>query len=264
MPEAERHTKIGQGLGQVDLVRARKVWRDLVEGPDHGEFCVCPSCLYRLHRSRGGRFDREAFFLYWLELEVDFAARTQVEELISGPGHRGLGTERVFIEWPELLRPLRLVPLIARVLRESFPNLNPDPRRIKVKLWRFKRPVADADPRWDPPPNIYQALEEEINDRERRAAPPNPEPWQNLRLAQRVADLVYSQPERTIAQRDLQRLARVSVDRLEELRPWLFFNYIIGAYQGRRKGRVVYKGWMKDSRGRALRVGVGQGVKRAK
>lgn len=109
-----------------------------------------------------------------------------------------------------------------------------------------------------PPPNIYQALEEEINDRERRATLPNPEAWQNLRLAQRVEDLVYSQPERTIAQRDLQRLARVSVDRLEELRAWLNVNYGIEARQGRRKGQVIYRGRKMDARGRLLRVGVGQ------
>jgi hypothetical protein len=240
------HTGIRADLGEVDSDRARKVWRDLRDGPDqdHGDLCACPRCLFDLHRSRGGRFDPEAFFLYWLELEVDLAARVQIEELVSGPGHRGLGTERVFIEWPELLRPLRLIPLIAEFLRQSFPDINPNPRRLKVKLWRFKKSGVAA------------ALEEEIRDRERRAARPDPGAWQNLRLAQKIADLVYDQPERSISQRDLQRSAKVSVDRLEDLRGWLLLNYGIEARAGRRKGQVVYRGRMKDSRGRILRGGV--------
>lgn len=174
------------------------------------------------------------------------AAKEQVEETIFGRSGRERDRERVFIERREWLRPSRPIPEMARIIRQLFSDINPNPRRLKVKLWRFKKSGVAA------------ALEEEIRDRERRAARPDPEAWSNLPLAQHIADFVYRQPERTISQRDLQRLARVSVDRLEELRAWLLFNYGIEARQGPRKGQVVYVGRLKDARGRFVRVGVRQ------
>ncbi len=242
--EKAKSIELQRGHGGVDCDLARRIWRGLGEGPDHGEFCACPSCLCQLHQSRGGRYDRESFFLYWLEEEVVLAGKEQIEQLIFGRGGRQRDRERVSVEWREWLLPSRPIPEMARILRQCFPDIDPNPRRIKVKLWRFKRS------------GIAGALEEEIRDRERRATPPAPEAWQNLRLAQRIADLVYSRPKKTISQRDLQRLARVPVDRLEELRAWLNFNYGIEARQGRRKGQVLYRGRMKGAHGRALRVGV--------
>lgn len=141
-----------------------------------------------------------------------------------------------------------VVGTIAAFLREHFPDVDANPKHIRLTLWRFKKA------------GVEERLEEEIRDRQLRAAPPDPGAWQNLRLAQRVADLVYSRPERTIPQRDLQRSkqARVSVDRLEALRPWLFLNYGIEAKRGRRKGQWDYVGRLKDARGRVLHVGVGR------
>jgi len=132
---------------------------------------------------------------------------------------------------------------IAAFLREHFPDVDANPKHIKKNLWRFHKAGVEA------------ALEDEILGRRLKrdsARAGGDDRWLILRLAQRVAEFVYAQPARAVAQRDLQRRIQRPVEVLEDLRPWLLANYGIAVEPGRRKGQVIYRGRMKDARGRIV------------
>ncbi|NLH78952.1 MAG: hypothetical protein GX465_18180 [Acidobacteria bacterium] len=137
--------------------------------------------------------------------------------------------------------------MVAAFVKAHFPEIRTSPARIKMNLWRYRKSGVEAK------------LDDEILGRRlkrysKRAD--GDEPWLTVRLAQGIADKFYSRPEKSVSQRELQRMTHVSVDQIEALRGWLLLNYGIEARAGRRKGQVVYRGRMKDSRGRILRVGV--------
>jgi len=219
----------------VDLPRAKGIWRDLLNGCTHGD-CRCPSCEYQLHRQKGGKFDKETFFLYWLELEVKLSLIPQTERLLD-EGWRASVTRKDFS------RTWGTIQELADYIAAHFPDIDPGVPRIKLKLWRFKKS------------GVPETLEQEFIAR-RREARPVAEEWKTLPLAQRVADFVYAQPSRTVSQRNLQRHFQNPVDVIEGLRPWLLLNYGIEVQRGSRKNQAIYRGRMKDSRGRMLRVGV--------
>ena len=227
----------------VDLDRAKGIWSDLLNNRTH-EDCRCPSCQYQLHRQKGGKFDKETFFLYWLELEVKLSLIPQTDRLIystfSRPEDKGWRTS---VTWKDFSRTWGTIQGLADYIAKHFPDIDAGASRIKLKLWRFKKSGVDA------------ALEREFIDRRLKARPVTEE-WKMILLAQRIADFVYTQPSRTVSQRELQRHLHGDIDGLENLRPWLLLNYGIECQRGSRKNQMIYRGTMKGSRGRFLRVGV--------
>lgn len=236
-----------EGKNPIDLDRARKVWADLQGDKTHDNNCACQSCKYQLHRKQGGRFDKEAFFLYWLELEVKLSLINQTERLVFSPLPSQLKEEyRTSVDARDYFRVKGTFRALAEYVGKYFPEIDPDVDRIKLKLWRFRKSGVDA------------AVEEEIRKNQLREMPPNREGWQQLRLAQRIADYIYSRPHRQATQRELQRYIQRPVDEIEGIRGWLSDNYAIILKKGSRKGQVIYYGRMNSSKGRILKVGVDQ------
>jgi len=73
-------------------------------------------------------------------------------------------------------------------------------------------------------------------------------------LSQKIADFIYSLPEKKAMRRDLLRRFNIKRGNLEELHDWLNFNYGIAIRP--EKSAVVYIGTMTTSNGRMLRIGV--------
>ena len=240
MTESVKEVITYEGRSPISLDRARRVWADLQSDRTHDN-CWCPSCKYQLHRRQGGRYDREAFFLYWLELEVKFSLINQTEKIVFMPRPQK-DEDRTSIAWQDLFRTHGTIQALADYVGRHFPDIDADTTRIKVKLWRFKRSGVDAK------------LEQELAMARARKAPAG-ENTHTLRLAQRIADFIYAQPGQTATQRVILRWLQKPVEVLEELRPWLLVNYGITTARGKRKGQVVYRGRMQAARGRFLRVG---------
>jgi hypothetical protein len=229
----------------VNLEWAKETWRDLLNDRTH-EDCRCPSCQYHLHRQKGGKFDKETFFLYWLELEVELSLIPQTDRLIFSTLSRPQdGGWRTSVTWRDFSRVRGTIQGLADYVAKYFPAIDAGASRIKLKLWRFKKS------------GVIKALDDEFIDRRVKALGPADKGGGTVQLAQRIADCVYSRPDRTASQRDLQRQLHEPADNLEDLRQWLLLNYGITCRRGKRKGQMIYQGTMQSSRGRILRVGIG-------
>jgi hypothetical protein len=241
-----REVEIEHGKSPVDLQRVKKAYADLISDKTHPAPCTCPSCLYHLHKKKGGRFDKEIFFLDWLLLEVKLSLINQTERIVFYTPY-GRGKDITSVEWRDFISARRIINPLARFVRDNFPDIDPSPRRIKLKLWRFRKSGVAA------------ALEKEINLNGIKANPVDLkiiETWQALDLAQKVADHIYKQQDRVATQREIQRFIQKPVERFEEIRKWLEENYGIVRGNGKRKNQIIYTGTMKSSRGQILHVGV--------
>ena len=239
-------TPFDPGKIPVDLQRVKRTYADLIGNKTHAAPCTCPSCLYQLHKTKGGRFDKEVFFLDWLSLEVKLSMINLTEKMYWETAY-GPPKSKFGFEWKDYFRTWGTIQELARFVGDNFPDIDPSPRRIKLKLWRFRKSGATA------------ALVKEIILNGIRANPVDPkinENWRALRLAQRVADYIYKKRGRAVTQRDLRRFFQKPVEELIDLRPWLESNYGIVCKQGKKKNQIVYTGKMKSSRGRFLRIGI--------
>lgn len=241
-----KEVDLGSRKNPVDLQRVKKAYADLMDDRTHSVPCTCPSCKYQLHKTKGGRFNKEVFFLDWLSLEVKLSLINQTEKLVFETAY-GHGKNTMSVEWKDLFRTWGAIQALARFVGDNFPDIDPSPRRIKLKLWRFKKSGVSA------------ALEKEIFWDGREANPVDPkidETWKTLQLAQRVADYIYDIRHHAVTRRELQRFIQKPVEELEELRSWLELNYGIVCKNGKRINQIVYTGTMKSSRGRFLRFGI--------
>ncbi len=244
MTEQDIEVDLGIRKNPVDLQRVKKVYADLIGDKKHAVPCTCPSCLYHLHKTKGGGYDKEVFFLDWLSLEVKLSLIDQNEKMYWEAAYSP-SKSKFSVEWKDLFRAWGTIQALADFVRNNFPAINSSPHRIKLKLWRFRKSGVSA------------ALEKEIILNGIKANPVDPkinETWRTLRLAQRVADYIYKHQDCVVTQRDLRRFFQKPVEELIDLRPWLDLNYGIVCKQGKRENQIVYTGTMKSSRGRFLCV----------
>ncbi len=109
--------------------------------------------------------------------------------------------ERPIRPWAQKKKPARgVIQAMAGFLnqyRHYFPEIDANPARIKMNLWRYRKSGIEA------------RLDEEIITRRMKRyskrAGGDERLQEAARLAQRVADFVYGQPERKVLQRELQR-----------------------------------------------------------
>lgn len=228
------------GKNPVDLNRAKKTYADLIGDKTHAAPCTCPSCLYQLHKTKGGGYDKEIFFLDWLSLEVKLSLINQTEKIVFETAY-ARGKDKMSVEWRDLVKSWGTIQELAEYVGENFPDIDPSPRRIKLKLWRFRKS------------GVSSALEKEIILNGKKASPVDPkinETWRVLRLAQRVAEYIDKKRGHTVTQQDLRRFFQKPVEELVNLRPWLRINYGISWKPGSRKNQVIYFGTRKTSRKR--------------
>jgi len=205
-----------EGKSPVDLKRVRGAYADLMDGKTHSDTCRCPSCLYKLHKEKRGRFDKEAFFLDWLELEVRLSLINQTEKIVFETAY-DRGKNKTFIDGRDYFKSCGTLRALSNFIEKHFPDIDSNYRRIKLKLWRFRKS------------GVVKELEKEISFRYFRAHPAKgKEDWKDLRFAQRIADYIYSLKNREATQRELRRHFQKPIEKIEDLRPWLNGNYGIG------------------------------------
>ena len=244
MTEQVLEVDLGTRKNPVDLQRVKKAYADLMADKTHAAPCTCPSCEYQLHKTKGGRFDKEIFFLDWLLLEVKLSLINQHEKMYWEAAYSP-SKSKFSVEWKDFFRAWGTIQALARFVDDNFPDIDPSPRRIKLKLWRFRKSGVGA------------SLEKEIILNGIKTNPVDPKinkTWQALGFAQRVADYIYKRRGHAVTQRDLRRFFQKPVEELIDLRPWLDLNYGIVCKQGKRENQIIYTGTRKSSRGRFLRV----------
>jgi len=232
-----------------DLNRIKTAWKDLKEDRTHANFpCFCPSCLYQAHKKVGGRFDKEAFFLDWLLFEIKLSLVNQTEKIVFKDTF-DRGQIKIFVDSREFFKVRGSIKALSEFVEKNFSEINPDYQRINLRLWRFRKS------------GVLKMLEEKISMEWWNAHPVDfrkNESWKLLNLAQRIADFIYSRPEKSATQREICRrfFQKKSVEDLEDMRFWLKTNYGIGWKKRKKKNQIIYFGEMKNARGRFLRVGL--------
>lgn len=169
------------------------------------------------------------------------------------------GTLRSFIEYQDfidLLKGRGSLVALSEFIKKHFPKLDHDYNRLKLRLWRFKKS------------GTVKRLEQEKIKEWMKVHPVKrrDHPMMKFKLLQKIADFIYSQPDRKVTQREIQRRffqKKFAVDIEEilyEMRPWLKSNYGIEYLEGKkgglRKSQALYVGTMKSSRGKFFKVGV--------
>jgi hypothetical protein len=249
--QARKEIETFYGKNPPDLHRIRAAYEDLINGRTHSDFlCLCPSCLCHAHKKAGGRFDKEIFFLDWLLLEVQLGRVNQREKIVFEDAFdRGKPVISVDgVDFINFFNARGSVKALSVFLEKYFPEIDHNWSRLNLRLWRFKKS------------GTLRATEKRIVAEWYKAHPaPNPrkgQSWKALKLAHRIADFIYSRPNKTVTQRELCRrfFQRDTLKDLEAIRPWLKFNYGIDWKVGIKKNRVSYLGTMKKPQGRILRV----------
>ena len=240
-----------EGKEDINVQRIRKVYVNLINDITHPEPCDCPSCLFQEHKKQGGKYNKEIFFLNWLEFELRFSLVNQKEKIVFETVFDP-GSYKRFIEDLELIKFSRgygRIKALSKFLEINFPEIDYNQKRLKLRLWRFKKS------------GVKLKAAKEINKRYFKTHPfdlqKSKEGWRELRLAQKIADFIYSQPGHKTTQRQICRryFQKKSVENLEEMRSLLNSNYGIICEYGKRKNQIVYIGKRKSSRGRFFKVG---------
>jgi hypothetical protein len=241
--------EVYSGKKPVDIEKAKRLWLDIKDNVVPDNPCLLPTYTYPLYRemyknSKGRKFDKEDFFLEWLEEELVLSEITQKE------GYEGKEMREVIkgdiIEYVKAPHSYGFKKRLSEIIRKHFSDIDSNSRRITLKLWRFKKS------------GILEKMEKEVSLRLQKLQPDDSqlkENWKNLEFAQRIADFIYSQPRKKVARRDLLRhFSNKRKDDLEDLHDWLKVNY--GIIFKKEKKSMGYYRTMKSSRGRYLRVGI--------
>lgn len=232
-----------------DLNKIKNAWEDLINARVHADFlCLCPSCLYQTYREEGGRLDKEIFFLDWLYFEIKLS---MVDQRITQSLEVG-SKPKISVDMREFFNVPGSIKVLSEFIETNFPDINHDYKRIKLKLWRFKKS------------GVLKYLEQKKIKIWMKAHPVKRKdhPLIKLKLLQKIADFIYSQPEHKALEREIYRkfFQKKSVvdieEELDEMNPWLQANYGIFRKQGKRKDQIIYYGVLKTSRGRFFRVGI--------
>lgn len=246
-----REIELGSSKNAPDLKRIQATYFDLIHDKVHSDFCCfCPSCLYHLHKKTVGKYSKEIFFLDWLQFEINVSLRSQRDKLVfEGPHDRG--TIRTFIEgrdFLDLVKNRGSLKVLSEYIKKNFPQVDHDYKRIKRRLWRFKKS------------GTYKSLEQEKTKEWIKSHPVSRRnhPLMKFKLLQQIADFIYSQPDRRVTQREICRryFQKKSIDDLAEVWSWLKSNYGIEQTKGKRKNQIIYIGTRKNSKERFFGVGV--------
>jgi len=239
--------EIGFGREPLDVPKIKKVYADLINGVTHRAPCMCPSCSYQFYRKnykgRGDKFGKEIFFLDWLECEMRLSMIDTTEKIVYKNVFKK-GSYIKTIDGVAYFKIRGVSRALSEFVKKEFPEINPKPQIIKLNLWRFKKS------------GIPQEIEKRINLESIKSKPGWKREWRQSiapwSLAQRIADFIYSQPNRRATQRQLlRRFSNKRSDDLEALHGWLELNYGINYQKGK---SIYYIGSMNTSRGKLLRI----------
>lgn len=191
----------------------RRKFEELKNGLTHPAPCCCPSCFYQLYVSRTGQrgrtFDKETFFLeylyHWARLS-NINVWHGYRFAQNGPSR---GEEIYRYDFPDYFRTRGALAVLVKYLKKYFPKIDPDPRRIKLKIWRLRKS------------GIIRELEFA---RLKNASPPSSnydEVWKDLseafRFAQRVAEFINAQPDQRATQREILWRLNKRIEDLERI-----------------------------------------------
>lgn len=226
-----------EGKEKIDVTKTRKVYDDLINDKTHPEPCCCPSCLYHEHKKQGGKYDKESFFLSWLEFEIIFSRVNQEERIIFKTAH-DLGTYKTYIDGRELIGSIQgrgRIKALSEFLKDNFPDIDHNHKRLKLKLWRFKKSKAGLK------------ASKEIGNRWTKAAPKEKkkewgDSWETIRFANEVSNYIHSLPKKRIDRSTLLRgkFQGKTVDDLEQIHGLLQLKGIFNKREGYRNKTVFY------------------------
>jgi len=235
--QIKNHVTSWEGKKEIDVTKAKKVYDDLKNDRAHAAPCSCPSCLYHEHKKQGGKYNKEAFFLSWLEFEI-IVSMVKQEERIVFETAEGLGTYKIYIDGRELLKSMKghgRIKALSEFLKNNFPEIDHNHKRLKLKLWRFKKSKAEAK------------AEREINNQWTKTAPKEKkeeweDSWKTLSLVQEISDYIRSLPNKRIDRSTLLRgkFQGKSVDDLKRIHGLLQFQGIFHKREGYRNKTTVY------------------------
>jgi len=226
-----------EGKKEVDITTAKKVYDDLLNDRTHPEPCCCPSCLYHEHKKQGGKYDKESFFLSWLEFEILFSMVNQEERIIFEAAHSP-GIKKTFIKNQEIMNFIKgygRIKVLSEFLENNFPDIDHNHERLKLKLWRFKKSEVESK------------ASEEIGKRWAIITPKEKkDEWENnwkiLRFAQDVSNYIHSLHKKRIDRRTLLREEFQGKQKqdLERIHGLLQLKGIFHKREGYRNKTVVY------------------------
>lgn len=231
---------------EVDIQRAKKVYVDLINNIVHPGSCLCPSCLYQFDKKYRGKYDKEIFFLSWLEFEVSLSLINQKEDLVFETAYDS-GTFKKFIKLSDtknLIKGYGRIKALSNFIKKNFPEIDHNHKRLKLRLWRFKKS------------GIELKIEREIR---RKNIKPEEQKiwkrnWDDLKFAQRVVNFINSRPNKRVSQRELlRRFSNKCKEDLERIQDSLKINWQIEIKPVKRS--IVYRSTMKSNKGRYWRVG---------
>jgi len=247
-----------------DIDKIKKVFLDLKSDTCHSPPLVLPCCLHHRYKrkpgKRGRTFDEESFFLEWLADEIRFSkikAEFDIiykDEFDREPGESPI-TEIYRFDMREYFKAPKIYKEVVDFIKKHLPNsdINLDLERIKMKIYRVRKS------------GIVNELEREILLEQLKIHPMSPEKkikqkktWQDLKFAQRVADFIYSLPDKLISQRDLLRhFSNKRKEDFERIHDYLKLNYRINfRKEGYRNKTTIYYSTAKSSKGRYWKVGI--------
>ncbi len=248
---------------EINVDTVKKTYSDLINVITHSPGCIDPSCLFQRYKekykNKGRKFDEESFFLRWLTGEIRFSSVKGKWNLIykneSEREPNESPTTQIFrSSLIEYFRVPRIYKKTSEFIKKylSNNNINSNPQRIKLKVWRLKKSgiIGDLE---------FEILKEwsKIQPSEKK------ETWKKTRedfkFAQNVANYIYSLPEKQIKRRSLLRKGRFqgkTVEDLKRIHDHLNFNFRIdNKKEGYRNKTTVYYSTTKSSRGRYWSVG---------
>ena len=237
----DRFLEIWSGKSPLDIEKAKKIWLDMKNGIRPSLPSDLPHYTYPLYiefyrNKKGRKFDKESFMLEWFENEF------VLSEICLQTGYKGenlIETNRVdMMEYFKAWYSKELKNKRSQIIKKHFPDINPNPGRINLKIWRFKRS------------GILQKLDGEIA-RRIIGADPNyskkidagKETWAEIKFAQRVGRFIQSRPGQKATQRELERhFSNKRKADLERAFEWLFFFPII---RRQKNGKTTIFSWSR-------------------
>lgn len=210
---------------EINTELVNKVWNDLKDNVIHPLPCECPSCQYQWYRkknrNRGRKFDKESFFLEWLESQIRQSkiGTKQDWEYVEDYYERKPGdpsiVEIFLFRVMDYFYVRGLYSSISEFIRNNIPEsgINSKVQRIKLKIWRLRKSGilneiwSEIDSEWHKEkPNAFKKEEQKIL-------------WASLKLAQKVADYINSRPQKKSSQRQLlRRFSNKKVEDFEDIR----------------------------------------------
>jgi len=226
-----------EGKKEIDVIKAKKVYDDLINNRTHPEPCCCPSCLYHEHKKQGGKYDKESFFLSWLELEIKISLVNQKEKIVFETAFDP-GRDKKFIEGQDFFNFIKgrgRIKALSKFLKDNFPDIDHNHKRLKLKLWRFNKSEVEL-----------KASKEIGNRWTKAASKEKKEKWSNswkiIRFANKVSNYIHSLPSKKIDRSTLLRrkFQGKTVDDLKEIHGLLQLQGIFHKREGYRNKTTVY------------------------